>query len=239
MAIKGKGKTKGRAPARAPRRMAVDVPTPFFLRRRIQVALAFVAGFLVMMLAVWITNGLRQQGADDERGAQAADQRAAGQAWKGEVEAALGAIGTLTQGAPPTLLPAIGDTIAALDNGKVPQGAAETLQTAQDDATKAGEVIQAYALVDRIRNKGMTRGQANYFLNSQARIAEGLDLYRQAAVMAELAAVAAGTDRAPLVKRAKELKASADQILGEGWHDYQQALLSVQIIESPALPTAG
>jgi hypothetical protein len=239
MAIKGKGKTKGRAPARAPRRMPVDVPTPLFLRRRIQVTVAFVVGFLVMMLAVWITNGLRQQRAEDEQSAQAADQRAAGQAWKGEVEAVLGAIGTLTQGAPPTLLPTLGDALAALEKGKVPEGAAKTLQTAQDDATKAAEAIQAYALVDRIRNKGMNQGQANYFLNSKARIAEGLDLYRQAAVMAELAAGAADADRAPLVRRAKELKASADQILSEGWNDYQQALLSVQIIESPALPTGG
>lgn len=239
MAIKGKGKTKGRAPARAPRRTPVDVPTPFFLRRRVQVTVSFVAGFLVMMLVVWITNGLRQQRADDERGAQDADQRAAGQAWKGEVEAALGAIGTLTQGAPPILLPAIGDTIDALDKGKVPDGAAKTLQTAQDDATKASEAIQAYALVDQIRNKGMTEGQANYFLNSKARIAEALDLYRQAAAMAEQAALAADDDRALLVKRARELEGLADLISGEGWNDYQNALLSVQIIEAPALPTGG
>ena len=64
MAIKGKGKTKGRQPARAPRRAPVEVKPPFFMRRRVQVALAFVVGILVMMLAVWITNGLRQQRAD-------------------------------------------------------------------------------------------------------------------------------------------------------------------------------
>lgn len=239
MAIKGKGKTKGRAPARAPRRTPVEVPVPFFLRRRVQVTIALVVGILMMMLAVWVTNGLRRQREDDERNAQAADQRAAGQAWKGEVEATLGAIGTLSQG-PPILLPAIGDAIDALDKGKVPEGAVETLQTAQDDATTASEAIEAYALVDEIRNKGMTEGQANYFLNSQARIGEGLDLYRQAAAVAELAAgQTAEEDRKPLVKRAKELKASAELILGEGWSDYQQALLSVQIIDSPALPTGG
>jgi len=85
----------------------------------------------------------------------------------------------------------------------------------------------------------MTEGQANYFLNSQVRIAEALDLYRQAAAVATLAAAAAETDLAPLVKRAKELEASAAQILGEGWNDYQQALLSVQITEAPGLPTGG
>ena len=239
MAIKGKGKTKGRAPARAPRRAPVDVPIPFFLRRRVQVTFAFVTGILVMMLAVWITNGLRQQRADDDRNADAADQRAAGQAWKGEVEAALGAIGTLTQGIPPTLLPTIGATITAIGKGKAPEDAAKTLQTAQDDATTASEAIQAYALVDQIRNKGMSEGQANYFSNSQVRIAEALDLYRQAAAVAELAAAASEAHRAPLVKRAKELTTAADQILGEGWNDYQQALISVQIVETPALPTGG
>ena len=239
MAIKGKGRTKGRAPARAPRRMPVDVPVPFFLRRRVQVILAFVTGILVMMLAVWVTNGLRQQRQDDDRSAEAADQRTAAQAWKGEVEATLGAIGTLNQGAPPIVLPAIGDTIAALDGGEVPEGTAKTLRTAQDEAASASEAIVAYALADEIRDKGMSEGQANYFLNSQARIAEALDLYGQAAVVAALAAAASDADRAPLVRRAKKLEASAGQILAEGWSDYQQALLSVQIVETPALPTGG
>ena len=45
---------------------------------------------LVVMLAVWVTNGLRQQRADDKQSAEAADHRAAGQAWKGEVEAVPG-----------------------------------------------------------------------------------------------------------------------------------------------------
>ena len=137
------------------------------------------------------------------------------------------------------MLPTIPAAIDALDKGKVPDGIEKALRTAQEDATTASEAILAYALVDQIRDKGMTEGQANYFLNSQVRIAEALDLYRQAAAVAELAAAAADADLAPLVRRAKELNASADQILADGWADYQQALLSVQIVESPALPTGG
>jgi hypothetical protein len=49
MAIKGKGKTKGRAPAGAPRRTPVDVPVPFFLRRRVQVLLGFEKPLVAMV----------------------------------------------------------------------------------------------------------------------------------------------------------------------------------------------
>jgi ferric-dicitrate binding protein FerR (iron transport regulator) len=105
MAIKGKGKTKGRQPARAPRRAPVEVKPPFFMRRRVQVVLAFVAGILAMMLAVWITNGLRQQRADDKAATEAAQQRAAGQKWKTQVESEFGKIGTISPGAPPAPRP--------------------------------------------------------------------------------------------------------------------------------------
>ncbi len=187
MAIKGKGKTKGRQPARAPRRAPVEVKPPFFLRRRVQVALAFVAGLLVMMLAVWITNGLRQQRADDTATTEASQQRAAGQKWKAQVEAEFGKIGTISPGAPPALFPELTTTIAALQKGKVPDDATSTLTKTQAGAKSAAANLQAYKLSESVRDIGMDEGQVSWFLNSQARYVQALGLYEQAAVIAALA----------------------------------------------------
>ena len=177
MAIKGKGKTKGRQPARAPRRAPVEVKPPFFMRRRVQVVLAFVAGILAMMLAVWITNGLRQQRADDKAATEAAQQRAAGQKWKTQVESEFGKIGTISPGAPPALFPDLTTTIAALQKGKVPDGATSTLTTTQAGAKSAAANLKAYKLADSVRDIGMDDGQVSWFLNSQARYVQALQLY--------------------------------------------------------------
>lgn len=237
MAIKGKGRTRGRQVARAPRRAPIEVKPPFFLRRWVQVSLAFTAGILLMVLGVWVTNGLRQQRARDRAKADAADQRTAALRWQSEVEGALGKVGTLTPGAPPSVLPAIGDTIGALQKGKVPAGAAETLRTAREDARGAIDPIQAFALADDLRGKGFDQGEVNYFLNSQERLVEALQLYQRAAAIAARAAVARADERTAIAEQAAGVQASGDQILQEGWADYQQALFAGGIAQTPL--TAG
>ena len=239
MAIKGKGKTKGRQPARAPRRAPVEVKPPFFMRRRVQVALAFVAGILVMMLAVWITNGLRQQRADDQAATEASQQRAAGQKWKAQVETELGKVGTISPGAPPALFPDLTTTIAALQKGKVPDGATSTLTTTQAGAKSAAAALEAYKLSESVRDIGMNEGQVSWFLNSQARYVQALELYEQAAIIAALAVDAPDARRADIADSAAAIQKQADAALEAGYSDYQNALASVQIFDSPLTSLTG
>ena len=242
MAIKGKGKTKGRAPARAPRRALVEVKSPFFMRRRVQVVLAFVAGIALMMFAVWVTNGLRQQRAEKQAKADASKQRAAALGWQSVVEGTIGAIGTISPGAPPTILPTVGATIAGIQKGKIPKGAAKTLTQAQADAQTALDTIKKEPLADKIRDKGFDEGEVNYFLNSQTRLVEALQLYVRAAAVATLALDAKGDSQGSLADEAASIQATADQIFQEGWSDYQQALFAAGISapHGPAsLPSAG
>jgi hypothetical protein len=236
VAIKGKGKTKGRQPVRAPRREPVEVKPPFFLRRRVQIAIAFVAGLLLFMFAVWVTNGLRQDRADKQAKAQASKQRQAALAWQSTVEGEIGKIGTINPGATPTILPDVATTIASLQKGKVPAGAAKTLKQTQDDAQGAIDAIKKVPLADQIRDKGFTVGEVNYFLNSQTRLVEALDLYIRAASVAALAANATGDARTSLADEAAKIQATADQILQEGWSDYQQALYAGGIAQTPLGP---
>jgi hypothetical protein len=239
MAIKGKGKTKGRQPARAPRRTPVEVKPPFFMRRRVQVALAFVTGILVMMLAIWITNGLRQQRADDKAATEASQQRAAGQKWKAQVEAEFGKVGTISPGAPPALFPDLTTTISALQKGKVPDGATSTLTTAQAGAKSAAAALKKYKLAESVRDIGMDEGQVSWFLNSQARYVQALQLYEQAAIIAALAVDAPDAQRAHVADSAAAIQAQADAALQAGYSDYQNALASVQIFDSPLTSLTG
>jgi hypothetical protein len=235
MAIKGKGKTKGRQASHAPRRAPVEVKPPFFLRRGVQVTLAFVAGLLLMVFAVWVTNYLRQQNADDKAATHASEQRSAGQRWKSQVEGALGKVGTLSPGAPPALFPDMATTISGLDKGHVPDGAAATLKQAEADAKAAIAPLKAYKLSDSVRDIGMDAEQVSWFLNSQTRIVEALELYQQVAANAALAITAPNDQRAAIARGAAAIQDRAAEILQDGWTDYTNALGSVQIVESHPL----
>lgn len=239
MAIKGKGKTKGRQPARAPRRAPVEVKPPFFLRRWVQVSFAFVAGLLVMVLVVWVTNGLRQQRADDKAATQASEQRAAGQKWKSQVEGALGKVGTLSPGAPPAVFPDLATTIAGLQKGHVRDGAAATLKTAQDDAKLAVDPLKTYDLSGQVRDIGMNPEGVSWFLNSQTRIVQALELYEQAAANAALAIAAPDDQRAAIADAAAAIQDKAAEMILGGWDDYNNALGSVQIFDSPLTSLTG
>jgi hypothetical protein len=235
MAIKGKGKTRGRQPTRAPRRAPVEVKPPLFLRRPVQLSMALIAGFLVMMLLVWVTNGLRQQRADKKTTTEASQQRAAAEKWKATVEGALGTLGTLSPGKDPVLLSQIGAMITALQKGDAPKDAEATLQTARDQAKSSVDSLDAYGLADDIRGTGMSDGQADWFLNSQNRIVQALELYRESAAVAALAINATEADAKAIAARALDIQTSAGAILNDGWSDYQNALASVGIVQTPAL----
>ncbi|MGZ5305480.1 MAG: hypothetical protein ACXWEG_01985 [Actinomycetota bacterium] len=239
MAIKGKGRTKGRQPTRAPRRAPVEVQPPLLLRRWVQVSLAFIAGFLVMMLVVWVTNGLRQQRADDKAATEASEQRTSGQKWKSQVEGALGRVGTLSPGAPPALFRELGTTISGLQKGDVPDGATATIKKAQADAKLAIDPLKKYDLSGQVRDIGMSEGQVSWFLNSQTRIVQALELYEQAAASSALAIVAPDDQRAAIADGAAAIQDRAAEILQDGWSEYQNALGSVQILDSSLTSLTG
>ena len=235
MAIKGKGKTRTRQVARAPRREPVEVKPPFLMRRWVQVVGACVAGALVVMLVVWVTNGLRADRAKKDAAAHAGAQRAAGLKWKTEVEQQVSSVGgSVTPGSPtaPAMFTSVGDAISGLQKGKAPATAAKDLATAQEQAKAASDALTKFALSDAVRSKGFDVGTVNYFLNSQQLIAQSFELYRQAASLAAVALDAQGAQKV-LAKHAADLKASADQLFQQGWSDYQQALYAAHLVQTP------
>ena len=241
MAIKGKGKTRTRQVARAPRHEPVEVKPPLLMRRWVRVVGAGVAGALIVMLVVWVTNGLRADRAKKDAVAQASSQRAAGLKWQSELEGQIrSAGGAVVPGSPtaPTMFTPVGDAISGLQRGDPPATAAKDLSTAQDQAKAASDALTKFALSDAIRSKGFDVATVNYFLNSQKLVAASFDLYREAAGLAALALDANGAQQKAVVTHAANVKASADALFQQGWSDYQQALYAAHISQTP-LGTAG
>jgi hypothetical protein len=248
MAIKGKRKPKSKPAARAPKRAPVQVAQPWPRRRWVQVTAAFLAGLLAMALVVWITNGLRQNRADADAAASASAQAdaaakklQAATAWQTAAEGAFALVGTPNQGLPPTIFADLSGAIDTMSSkGTVPDGADQTFAAAQANAKKALDQLTAFDLVATIRNQGFDELQAAAFTNSKERMIEGLQLYRQAAEVAALAATA--TDPAEierLTKVAADLRDTAALVFNAGWAEYQSALRAGGVANIPEGPIPG
>jgi hypothetical protein len=233
MAIKGKtkGRSRGKAPARAPRREPVAVKPPFVRRRWVQLVGAALAGALAVSFVVWVTNGLRQERADNEEADAAATRRSAAQEWQRTLEGEVGKLGTISPGVPPAVLGSLSGAIDGLADGKAPDGTDETIADALTLARAAAKSLGDYDLTTTIADQGFDVEETNYFLNSQGRIVQALKLYEQSALLAQEALAAEGQQRVALARRAVAVRDIATSILNDGWNDYLQAMFAVGLTQ--------
>ena len=249
MAIKGKkSRSKPKAPARAPRREVVELPTPFLQRRLVQLTLALIAGLLIFWFGVWFTNGLRAENrkkvadkATAVKTAQAAKQRLAVQSWKGTVDAAIGNIGSAPTGTgDPTVFSALTTASASLAKGAVPSGVSDTLRQAQANAKAAESALNAVDIPTKIvQGKGFDIATTNSLIGSKAQMLVGLDLYSQSAALAQHAVSATGATRKALGAEAVALQTSAANAFNDGWRQLQEGLASVGIFPAPPSTVPG
>jgi hypothetical protein len=130
-------------------------------------------------------------------------------------------------------------TLSSLQEGDVPDEAKATIKAAQADAKLAIDPLESYDLSAQIRDIGMDEGQVSWFLNSQTRFVEALKLFDQAAASASLVLAAPEDQQEALADGAAAIRDRAEEILQDGWADYQNALGSVQIVEAPISIPAG
>lgn len=237
MAIKGKGRTRARQPVRAPKRGPVPVPVPFFRRRGVQVVAAFLVGALVFWGGVWLTNGLRAQNTSERASEQELLQRRTGAAWEKVVATEVGAIGQIQEGQPPVILPQVRAAITALAQ-KTPTGAVSTLQTAAKDAKKAIDDIEKEQLASSLSGKGFHQGEVLRFLSARDELVTSIQLYREAALLAVLAADLQGKDRTAAIDRADEQLNLADAAVLRFQTHQTEALAAAGIIRQPTIPGA-
>jgi hypothetical protein len=227
MAIKGKGRTRARQPVRAPKREPVPVPVPLVRRRWVQLTAAFVAGVLIFMGGVWLTNGLRDQDEAERSTQQELERRRAGSAWQTLVENEVGKLGEVTFEAPPVILANLGATLDGLAEG-TPKDAAPTLRRTATDVKQVQDAIEGFALASTVGGKGFEAGEVLRYLSARDELVTALTLYREAAGLGVAASRLDVEDRGPVLAQARSLVALADS-----------ALARFQVHQIEALNAAG
>jgi hypothetical protein len=240
MAIKGKGKTKAKQAARAPRRAPVPVKPPFFQRGWVKALAAFLGGLLVMAVAWWAWENLNAEHSRTDQAAKLAQQQQALQAWgKGNLEPTLTTVGTLQGSATPQIATNVGTALDALDQGKDPGATADDMTTLADKLEKAASTLDKFKTSDAIANHGFDQAQADIITTVQAEIASAL---RSEAVAARLTARAiADPSDTDLIAMAKDADSTAQSLLQRGWNSYTNISAVAGVPLQPAsqgLPTS-
>jgi hypothetical protein len=240
VAIKGKGKTKSRPAARAPRPAPVVRKPPFFVRRWVQFVAGVLLGMGVVMVVVWTTNGVRSNDADEARTSGEAAARRVVQEWQTTVDGVISKIGSPGSGVGSvTVFPALSASVETLAKGKQDTTAEDTATTAIGLTDGAAADLGGVDLPTLIRGHGLDLAATNYVLNSKTRMLDGIDLYSQ---VAKLVRTAVTTDD-PAVARAsiaeaKALLPIAKRVFDEGYSDYTEAQAQVGLLQ-PATGLPG
>jgi hypothetical protein len=240
MAIKGKGKTRARPPARAPRPVPVVRKPPFFLRRWVQVVGALLLGMLAVVVVVWATNGLRASDAEEQAAAADENARRAIQEWQTTVEGALATVGTADEGTGGFIVqPELSASVDTLSKGDADKGAPETADAAVAALGDAADTLEGVDLAALIRDRGLDAVTANVVLNSREKMLSGLQLYGRVASMVR-DATAERVDPAvaeALIAEAADLLPLAKRAFDDGYVDYTSALTTVNLFQ-PTVPGA-
>jgi hypothetical protein len=236
MAIKGKGRTKSRPAARAPRPAPVVRRPPFFVRRWVQFVGGVLLGVGAVMVVVWATNGARSNDADEARTAGEATARRVVQEWQATVDGVISKIGSPGSGpGSVTVFPALSASVETLANGDQDRTAQDTAATAFGLADEAATTLGGVDLPALIRDNGLDLATTNYLLNSKARMLDGIDLYAQ---VAKTVRTALTTDDPAVaeasIDEAKALLPIAKRIFDGGYSDYTEALAKVGLLQPGA-----
>lgn len=222
MAIKGKGKTKTKQPARAPRRAPVPVKPPFAQRTWVKATAAFIAGVFLMSMCWWVWENLdKDRNAKKAADAQTQQQQAIGQ-WKAELESSLANVAQVQGAAVPQIAPTLQPALDALSKGTetgVTSADMDTLAGQLDDAVKA---LGKFKLSDAIKDKGFTVDQTQVITGGQAEILAALRSFQVAAQLTSLTLSTPG-QQDELVAAATEAAQTGQQLLATGWTKYANA----------------
>jgi len=241
MAIKGKGKTKAKQPARAPRREPVPVKPPFVRRGWVRALVAFLAGLAMMSVAWWAWENLDQQGNNEDAAARQALQREALSAWgKGNLEPALASVGQLQGGGAPQIATSVGAALDALQKGDDPGVAAGELTALADKLDTAARRLDRFKLSDTIGGR-FDIAQVDLITTVQSETASGL---RSLAVSARLTARSLEDPQDDeLAAAATEAYDAGQELIRHGWNSYTniaaQAGVPLQAPQPLGLPTGG
>jgi hypothetical protein len=224
MAIKGKGRTKTKQQARAPRRAPVPVKPPFAQRTWVKATAAFIAGIFLMSMCWWVWENL-----DKDRNAKAAataksQQAEAVGAWRSQIEASLANLGQVQGASVPQIATTLQPALDGLTKGTDPGTTSTDVDTLAAQLEDAANKLEKFKLANAITDHGFTFDQTESITAAQAEIVAALRAYHVAAQLTSLALSApSGHQQDTLVASAQEALQTAQQLLESGWTKYANA----------------
>lgn len=245
MAIKGKSRTKSKAKqvTRGPKPTYVEVTPPFFARKRVQTVIALLLGLGIYLFGIWVTNGLRDQKAEEDAKALKSREVAAVQQYVGLVEPQLQKVGTQDQQLQGVFVlgPDMTQVAEAMTSKDVePSQLIKTLHTLAKIDGAAADALEKIDLAKMIAGKGFTSEISQLMFRSRDGMVRGLRLQQSSLLLLEQAAGTEGDLRTQLVEWATEVSALAVEIFTAAYQDYYQAQLDLGLVTpGPAVGAAG
>ena len=244
MAIKSKNKGKSRSAkqvTRGPKFQPKPLPEPFFRRRRVQVACAFLAGIALVLVATWARDGIRQGREDEKADEQAAALRSATEQFTNLVQPVVGEVGTPT-GATIDPFPRLEQDLAAFADGSAKPE--EVVASAQATADVAQGAVKSLSDVEPSKifgGKGLSQAQVLDAIRAHGQMLNALKVYTEAAAVSEQAMGLSGSEQADLVDAARGLVAAASEEFVSGYDDFVrvQDAAGVFVPPQPAGATGG
>jgi hypothetical protein len=222
MAIKGKGKSKRRGVATAPKPVLVQRKRPLLARRGLWITagiVAFVAAAAGITLALLIGNHHKHQ-REARQAARRAQTRIVRE-FGTQLDNALASVGKGSTLSSFQAFPTLGSTISEFGSGKlkpkVADDQADTVDKQASDAFAAVQKIDAAGLVG-------THSELEGLVNGQGDVEHGLQLYQQVAASLKLATAATGKEQKQLVAHAGSLLSIANSVFTQGY----QALVALR-----------
>jgi hypothetical protein len=246
MAIKGKGRTKARQVAWAPRAAYTPPPVPWFARRWVQLTAVFVLGVLAVALFAWIRGNLEQEDRDRDRQRQRAAMRATMLSYQGRMTPVLGQVGQ-AQGQFLQAFPRLGQTIDAFEqggaNGASDKEASEAASSTQKTAATVAGAMRKIDTASILQGHAGLPGTFTRDVSaSKSEMSHAITMYEQSAILFGMAIDASSAERKDLLSSAKELQTSADTLFLDGYNAYtnaQRAAGTFQPTQPTGIPGAG
>jgi hypothetical protein len=223
MAIKGKGKTRAKQVARAPRREVVPVKPPFAQRTWVKATAAFIAGVFLVSMCWWVWENLDQDRNADKAAQAGTSQQQTIQQWRTELQTDLADVAQVQGGSVPQIATTVQPALDALDKGDDPGVTAADMTTLAGQLDAVAGKLAKFSIADAITDHdAFTKDQVQVITAAHAEIVAALRSFAVAANLTRLA-LAAPTNQDDLVAAANEAMKNGQDLLTSGWTKYANA----------------
>lgn len=216
MAIKGKGRSKRRGVAAAPKPVYVQPKHPWYLKRRFWITAGIVAAVAAVVgITIAVIVGTHDRHQREARAALRRTERSIVQRFGDQVDSALSPVGkgaTLTSFQP---FPDFSSYIGEFQKGNLTTKV--VVKQADTYSTQAATALAAVQKIDGASMIGAHAVDLNDLVNGQTEIVHGLQIYQQVADGLKLAAQASGSQRKDLITHTTSLLTIASSVFNEGY----------------------